>query len=342
MTAPIRLAIFGLGRWGEHLVRNFLALPEARVVAVIDPQAEALARLQDQFGLPDSVQGLTDWRAAMDLPGLEAVAIATPAATHYPLIKTALERHLHVLTEKPMTLTVAECQELCTLAAQHQLQLVVDHTYLFHPAVKAAKQVFVENRLGCLRYGYAARTHLGPVRSDVDALWDLVIHDIAILNFWLEAVPVQVAAWGNAWLQPQPQPLFPTGLADVGWVRLVYPNQFEATLHVSWLNADKQRRLGVVGDQGTLVFDELAPNRLTLYQGAIQGEAAPFLPSGVAPLPLPDDRTQPLTQVCKHFLARIQGQAEPEVSGGAIATHLVKTLTALSQSLQTGGTLISL
>ncbi|MBD0335247.1 MAG: Gfo/Idh/MocA family oxidoreductase [Cyanobacteria bacterium Co-bin13] len=342
MTAPLRLAVFGLGRWGGHLVRNFLALPGVEVVAVVDSQAEVLARLQDQLELPESVQGLTDWQAAMELPGLEAVAIATPAATHYSLIKAALERSLHVLTEKPMTLSVKEGQELYALAAQHQRQLLVDHTYLFHPVVRAAKQVFLENRLGNLRYGYAARTNLGPVRSDVDALWDLAIHDIAMLNFWLAETPAQAAAWGSAWLQPQAQPLFSTGLVDVGWVRLVYPSQFEATLHVSWLNADKQRRLGVVGERGTLVFDELAQNSLTLYQGALQSETAPFSPTAITPMPLLVEGGEPLAQVCRHFLACIQGQQESEVSAGVTATSLVQILTALTQSLQNGGTLVSL
>jgi predicted dehydrogenase len=342
MTASVRLAVFGLGHWGGHLVRNFLELPGAELVAIVDPQAEALAQMQARQKLPEQVQGFTDWQTAMALPGLEAVAIATPAATHYPLVKAALEHRLHVLVEKPMALTVAECQEISALAAQQQRQLVVDHTYLFHPCVRAAKQVFTQHQLGQIRYGYASRTHFGPVRFDVDALWDLAIHDIAILNYWLEETPSQVAAWGNAWLQPQPQPQFPAGLADAGWARLIYPSQFEATLHVSWINADRQRRLGVVGERGTLVFDEGSKSFLTYYLKEPLSEASPLRPVQVDPIRLPHDYTPPLSRVCQHFLARIQGQAEPETSGGALATQLVKILTALSQSLQSGGSLISL
>lgn len=336
MAPPLRLAVLGLGRWGSHLLRNFLALPEVSLVAVVDPSPAALARARSQFELPAAVQCLTDWQALWELPGLEAVAIATPATTHYPLVKAALEHHLHVLVEKPMTLEPQSCAQLCALAAQQQRQLVVDHTYLFHPAVAAAQQVLQAQRLGSLRYGYAARTHLGPVRDDVDALWDLAIHDIAILNLWLGAAPSQVIAGGSVWLQPQPRPQFPAGLADMAWAQLTYPNQFQALVQVSWANSDKQRRLAVVGEAGTLVFDELAKDALVLYQGEFERPAPPFVPVGPQPVPLPVEPAEPLAAVCRYFLDCIRQRAVNTRSSGQVATELVKTLAALSQSLQQG------
>ncbi len=110
------------------------------------------------------------------------------------LIKDALKQGYHVLAEKPLTLNPAECQELCQLAEQQHSILMVDHTYLFHPAVEQGQAVVQAGKLGDLRYGYATRTHLGPVRQDVDALWDLAIHDIAIFNNWLGQIPVKVQA----------------------------------------------------------------------------------------------------------------------------------------------------
>ncbi|HEY9880229.1 MAG TPA: Gfo/Idh/MocA family oxidoreductase [Leptolyngbyaceae cyanobacterium] len=341
MSEPLRLAVLGLGRWGVHLLRNFLALPGAEVVAVADFHPETLARVQAQFSL-NQVQCFVEAEETLTLPGLQAVAIATPAATHYPLIKSALQRGLHVLTEKPMTLNVHEGQELCELAAQNGCQLMVDHTYLFHPAVKAGKHVFQEQQLGTLRYGYAARTNLGPVRYDVDALWDLAIHDIAIFNFWLAESPVQVSAWGLPWLQPQPRHHFPQGLADMGWVRLVYPGGFETTIHVSWLNPDKQRRLGVVGEQGTLVFDELAKDVLTLHRGLVRGDEPHFQPASIEAIALPVENVEPLAQVCRHFLDCVREGTPSPVSSGAIANTLVKILAALSQSLQNDGSRVPL
>jgi predicted dehydrogenase len=169
-----------------------------------------------------------------------------------------------VLAEKPLTLKLSESQALCDLAQQQQRQLVIDHTYLFHPVVETGQQVIAKGKLGDLRYGYAARTHLEPVRPDVDALWDLAIHDIAIFNTWLGQTPIQVQATGTVWLQPDREfetdriqdltPISNSGLSDIVMATLTYPNGFRAFLHLCWLNPDKQRRLGVVGSEGTLIF----------------------------------------------------------------------------------------
>ncbi|HEY9798883.1 MAG TPA: Gfo/Idh/MocA family oxidoreductase [Leptolyngbyaceae cyanobacterium] len=196
-----KIAIIGVGRWGVHLLRNFLAHPQADVVAVVDPHPERLAVVKQQFNLAENVLLTTQWSDLQQVPGLTAVAIATPATTHYNLIKDALKGGYHVLAEKPLTLDPSECAELCQLAQNRQLILMVDHTYLFHPAVEEGQAVVQAGKLGELRYGYAARTHLGPVRQDVDALWDLAIHDIAIFNNWLGQVPVSVQATGTVWLQ---------------------------------------------------------------------------------------------------------------------------------------------
>lgn len=342
MDQPTRLAILGLGRWGEHLVRNFLALSEAQVVAVVDPNPDRLNFIRQQVALPDTIQYFDQWLPALALPDLQAVVIATPATTHYALIKIALNRGLHVLTEKPMTLDLTTGEELCQLAKHHQLVLVVDHTYLFHPAVREGRQVIQSGRLGQYRYAYAARTNLGPVRQDVDALWDLAIHDLSILHYWLGHRPQTVAAWGQLWLQPEARPEFPHGLRDLGWLRLTFPNQIPAMIHVSWLNPDKQRRLALVGDQGTLVMDELASQGpLTLYAGQLHDQTGGFQPSPIEAISLPVPTTEPLRQVCRHFLDCIAHRQPSSVTSGELATDLVTVLQAASQSVQQGGIPIS-
>ncbi|MGF1569696.1 MAG: Gfo/Idh/MocA family protein [Nodosilinea sp.] len=335
---PINLALFGLGRWGTHLLRNFLALPQANVIAVVDPNPRRLAQIGQDFSLGDAIQRYTSWQQAMTLPGLEAVVIATPASTHYPMIKVALETGLHVLSEKPMTLASAASAALCRLAKAKRRQLVVDHTYLFHPAVQAGQQLCQQRQLGPLRYAYAARTNLGPVRSDVDALWDLAIHDVAILNHWIGQFPVAVAAWGNAWLQPQAQAAFPSGLRDVGWMRLTYSSQLEAVIHVSWLNPDKQRRLALVGETGTLVFDEMAPDSLILYPGMIAKTSPPFLPNLQPPRVIPLAAVEPLGQMCRHFLACVAENIASTMSSGAMAVGLVELMAATTKAAETGQT----
>ncbi|MGB3293787.1 MAG: Gfo/Idh/MocA family oxidoreductase [Phormidesmis sp.] len=334
-TAPVELALFGVGRWGTHLLRNFLAHPQIRLRAVVEASAERLAAIAPD--LDDSVELITDWRAAMALDGLEGCAIATPAATHYDLIHAALNQGLHVLAEKPLTLDIASAQALCDLACKQRRQLVIDHTYLFHSAVSAGKEAITH--IGPPRYGYATRTHLGPVRRDVDALWDLAIHDISIFNHWLDESPVQVQAQGSSWLQPHVQtPLSPNGLADAVWCRLQYPSGFQATIHLCWANPDKQRRLCVVGDQGTLIFDEMSQaNPLTLQRGDFAEQNSWFIPQNIAIQSIEVPPSEPLRNMCGHFVTCVREGRQSAISSGETGTRLVAVLFALSESMAWNG-----
>ncbi|MDF2388106.1 Gfo/Idh/MocA family oxidoreductase, partial [Nostoc ellipsosporum NOK] len=359
----IKIAVIGVGRWGVHLLRNFLAHPQVSVVAVVDPHPERLAAVKQQFKLEENILLTTQWQDLQQVPELTAVAIATPASTHYALIKDALKQGYHVLAEKPLTLDPGECRELCQLAQQQHLILMVDHTYLFHPAVEQGQAVVQAGKLGDLRYGYASRTHLGPVRQDVDALWDLAIHDIAIFNNWLGQVPVKVQATGTIWLQkegsrewggatavlgsPQVEHValgsgeinhFPSGLADLVWVTLTYPDGFQAYIHLCWLNPDKQRRLVVVGSLGSLIFDEMSPSSpLTLLHGELEIQGNHFLPVNQQREVLELATGEPLQRVCDRFVASILHNTPPEISSGWVGTQLVQILTAVSTSLNQGG-----
>ncbi|MBD2183074.1 Gfo/Idh/MocA family oxidoreductase [Planktothrix sp. FACHB-1355] len=330
----IKVAVLGAGRWGVHLVRNFLENPQALLVAVVDPNLDRLAALRSRYQLDESVVLATNWEQVRELPELEAVAIVTPASTHYNLIADALQQGYHVLAEKPLTLYPDECYELCRLAEQQQRQLVVDHTYLFHPAVIGGQAVMQKGTLGELRYGYAARTHLGPVRQDIDAMWDLAIHDIAIFNSWLGETPSQVQATGNVWLQ--------NGLADLVWVTLTYPSGFQAYIHLCWSNPDKQRRLAVVGSQGTLIFDELlTESPLTVQHGTFEQKGNKFEPINQSREVVNLESGEPLKRVCEHFLSCVSQNAPSTVSSGLVGANLVQILRAMTESLEKGGVPIS-
>ncbi|MFN6559630.1 MAG: Gfo/Idh/MocA family protein [Nostoc sp. ChiSLP01] len=359
MTNQIKIAVIGVGRWGVHLLRNFLAHPQVSVIAVVDPHPERLAAVKQQFSLNENVVLTTQWQDLKQVPGLTAVAIATPATTHYALIQDALQQGYHVLAEKPLTLDPVECRELCQLAEQHHLILMVDHTYLFHPAVERGQTVVQGGKLGDLRYGYATRTHLGPVRQDVDALWDLAIHDIAIFNTWLGQSPVKVQATGTVWLQEggeqrsrgaeekknmnSPQPLSPSApqpqdLADLVWLTLTYPDNFQAYIHLCWLNPDKQRRLGIVGSLGSLIFDEMSRSSpLTLVHGEFEQQGNQFIPVNQSQVMLELEPGEPLQRVCDRFVVSILNNTPPEVSSGWVGTQLVEILAALTVSLREGG-----
>ncbi|MEM9264578.1 MAG: Gfo/Idh/MocA family oxidoreductase [Cyanobacteria bacterium P01_F01_bin.13] len=332
----IQLALMGVGRWGTHLLRNFLAHPQIQVRAVVDPFTEHLATAAATLKLDDSVALLTNWQDALEIDGLEAVAIATPATTHQAIVTAALQRQLHVLCEKPLTLTADTSAALCQLAQQQNRQLFIDHTYLFHPAVTQARANL--GRLGTPRYGYAARTNLGPVRHDVDALWDLAIHDIAIFNHWLDDVPVRVQAQGLNWLQRSE----PTQtLADVVWCRLYYPSGFEATIHLCWANPHKQRQLCMVCDRGSLIFDEMQPDTPLILK---LGHPVPdtFQPTGLDTITLEVPKQEPLATMCAHFVQSIRTNQPSAISSGTVGTTLVAILEALSQSLVQQGMWITL
>ncbi|MBI1242819.1 Gfo/Idh/MocA family protein [Umezakia ovalisporum] len=337
----MKIAVIGIGRWGVHLLRNFLAHPQASVVAVLDPQAERLAAIKQQFNLDENILLTTQWSALQQVPGLTAVAMATPATTHYALIKQALNLGYHVLAEKPLTLDPLECLELCQLAEKQHLILMVDHTYLFHPAVQEGQTVVKVGTLGNLRYGYATRTHLGPVRQDVDALWDLAIHDIAIFNNWLGQIPVKVQATGTVWLQGVGNGEFnhfPSGLADLVWVTLTYPHNFQAYIHLCWGNPDKQRRLAIVGSRGCLIFDEMSPSSpLTLLHGEFERQANQFLPVNQKREVLEFATAEPLQRVCDLFILSIIQNTPPDISSGWVGTTLVQILSGLTTSLNQGG-----
>ncbi|MCU0550955.1 MAG: Gfo/Idh/MocA family oxidoreductase [Leptolyngbya sp. Prado105] len=329
MSEQTAIALFGVGRWGVHLLRNFLQNPRARVVAVVDPCLEQLEAVSNRFELDAFCT--TQWQDVLEMSGLDAVAVTTPATTHSCLITAALKQELHVLAAKPLTLNFEESIQLCRLADQQNRQLVIDHTYLFHSAVLQGRELIQSGKLGNLRYGYSTRSHLSPVRSDVDAMWDLAIHDIAILNFWLNQTPCQVEAKGSTWLQ--------TGLADTVWVTLIYPSGFEARLHLSWLNPDKQRRSSIVGENGSLIFDELASDQLTVQWGRFDEK---FRPIEQRCEVLELQTQEPLQAVCNHFLDCVQQNRTSEISSGWLGAGLVQTLVAISESMQENGKAIDI
>ncbi|WP_392532644.1 Gfo/Idh/MocA family protein [Nostoc sp. C117] len=351
MTNQIKIAVIGVGRWGVHLLRNFLAHPQVSVIAVVDPHSERLAAVKQQFNLDENVVLTTQWDDLKQVPGLKAVAIATPATTHYALIQDALQQGYHVLAEKPLTLDPRECRQLCELAEQHNLILMVDHTYLFHPAVEQGQTVVKAGKLGDLRYGYATRTHLGPVRQDVDALWDLAIHDIAIFNTWLGQLPVKVQATGTVWLQggvgkdagkedigTNFSASSSQGLADLVWLTLTYPDGFQAYIHLCWLNSDKQRRLGIVGSLGSLIFDEMwRSSPLTLIHGEFEQQGNQFIPINQKQEMVELEPGEPLQRVCSSFVVSILNNTPSEISSGWVGTQLVEILAASTLSLSQGG-----
>jgi predicted dehydrogenase len=193
---------------------------------------------------------------------IKTVIIATPVQSHFDLSIQALEANKHILVEKPMATNVQEVEEIGKLARKNNLIAMVGHTFIYNPAVRYVKGIIDSGELGDIRYIYSQRVNLGRIRSDVDALWNLAPHDISIVQYWLnEPMPVSIKRTGMAYVQE--------GIEDVSFLNIHYPKNIMVNIHVSWLDPHKVRRMTVVGSKKMVVYDDLAVNKVTIYDKGI-------------------------------------------------------------------------
>ena len=255
----LRVAQIGVGYWGPNLVRNLMANPrsELRLVADLDADRRDLVS-----SLYPTVRVTGDTEEVFQDPDVGAVVIASPAATHFELARRALESDKHVLVEKPMATTEAEVVELGKIAADRDLVAAAGHTFVYNSAVSYLKTLIDGGDLGEVRYIYSTRVNLGRIRSDVDALWNFAPHDVSIIQYLLgDQAPIAVTRRRMDYVQP--------GIEDVTFLHLEYPNKVMAQIHVSWLDPHKTRRMTVVGTDKMAVYDELAENKIAIYDKGI-------------------------------------------------------------------------
>lgn len=255
----ISVAQIGVGYWGPNLARNLVANPRAelRTVADLDPDRRAfVASLYPTVRVTDA----TDEIFADE--HIDAVVVASPAATHFDLARRALLAGKHVLVEKPMATTEKEVRELGRIAEERGLVAMAGHTFVYNSAVLHLKALIDAGELGSIRYIYSSRVNLGRIRSDVDALWNFAPHDVSIIQFLVDdLMPISVTRRGMDYVQP--------GIEDVTFLHLEYPDRVMAHIHVSWLDPHKVRRMTVVGTEKMVVYDELAENKIAIYDKGI-------------------------------------------------------------------------
>ena len=280
---PVQLALVGTGDWGANLLRNFAALPEARVVAVCDADPGRLARAQATVPAARAVARAEE---LLEVPGIEAIVIAAPAPAHAPLAKLFLDAGKDVYVEKPFTLDVADAEALVALAEAKQRILMVGHLLIHHPAVVRLKAMIDAGELGTVHYVYSQRVNLGKVRKDENALWSFAPHDLSVMLHFLGGEPVDVSARGSAFLQP--------GIEDVVFASLSWADGRMAHAHVSWLDPHKLRRFTVVGSKKMALFDDMEPSeKLKIYdRGVSEADEVPARGAPSDPGALPS-REQP-------------------------------------------------
>ncbi len=243
----IGLAIIGAGYWGPNLVRTALATPAFRLDWLCDLQVE---RARAVLGPYTTVRPTDSYDAVLGDPAVAAVAIATPAATHFDLVRSALEAGKHVLVEKPLTPSVAEGEKLASLALRSGVVLMCDHTYCYTPAVQRIRQLIRSGEIGDVQFIDSVRINLGLVQPDVDVLWDLAPHDLSILDFVLpeDVTPVGVAAHVG-------DPIG-AGRACLAYLSVWLSTGALAHVHVNWLSPTKIRTTVFGGSRRTIVWDD--------------------------------------------------------------------------------------
>jgi len=326
------VGIIGCGYWGPNLIRNFSACPLTEVMAVCDAspaRLEAIGRSFKHLNLVNSVDQL------LELP-IQAVAIATPVSTHFTLAQRCLEAGKHVLIEKPLASTVQESRALIALAQKQGRVLMVDHTYLFSNAVRRIKEIVEQGELGDFYYVDSIRINLGLFRHDVNVVWDLAPHDLAIVDYILERDARSISAWGCGHADPN--------IEDIAYVNVDFGADLLANFHVNWLSPVKVRQMIFAGSKKSLIFNELnATEPIKIYDRGIElGENPEAVHKLLVGYRSGDvwsphiEPGEPLQEVVTHFAEAIR-EERPPFSDGAMGLRVVQLLEAATRSIRAQG-----
>jgi len=334
----LRVAIIGCGYWGQNLLRNFCELEEAEVVRVCDFDARALGRAKRRYPTIDVTQSYAEVLAD---PRVDAVVLATPVSTHYPFAKQALLADKHVLVEKPLAQTTTQVLDLIELAEQRGKTLMVDHTFLYTGAVRRMKSLVDSGEIGQLLYFDSVRISLGLVQSDINVLWDLGPHDLAIMDYLCEQVPVAISATGVKHLN--------TPYENVAYVTVQFEGNFIAHFHLNWMAPVKVRRTLVGGSKKMIVYDDMEnTEKIKVYdKGIVQNvdpERREKMLTGYrnGDMQAPQlETSEALRLMACEFVASIVDKRAP-LSDGQAGYRVVRLLEAAQRSIEDNGRLIFL
>jgi predicted dehydrogenase len=331
---PTRIAILGCGYWGMNYVRMLSELPDSEVVLVCDQRTSRLDEVARRFR---GMALTSDIEEVLERSDVEAVVVCTQASTHRDIAGRALTAGKHLLVEKPLTVSVTEAQELIDLAAEFDRVLLTGHTFIYNQGIKHVRSLITDGALGETYYLYATRTNLGPFRADVNALWDLAPHDIAIFNHLLDDVPESVTAIGARVLG--------NGREDVGFITLRYRGNKLGHIHVSWADPHKVRECVVVGSDRRIAFNDLDPvERVRVFDRGVRFDPGDGATSFGEHLHIREGditspalaATEPLKHLCGHFLHCIR-RGERPLTPGRDGRDVVAVMQAVDASMRMDG-----
>ena len=315
------VCVIGAGYWGKNHIRTLNEL--GYLGGIVESNQETLNRFAEQY--PD-VKGFISLDDALQDDQFSGFTIATPAETHYPLAKQIMEAGKHVLVEKPLTLQEDHAKELVRLSEENNVNLMVGHVLLFHPAIKKIKALIDSGKIGKLQYIYSNRLNLGQVRTEENVFWSLAPHDISIFQYFTETFPEAIHASGSTFLQK--------GIHDSTLTQFKYPNGIEGHIFVSWLHPFKEHRLVVIGSEAMITFEDSSEGKpLNLY--AKKFDMAQGVPEKVdGPVTLIDyEQKMALTEELQYFVDHLDGK-KLNVANGKHALEVMKILIEASQQLE--------
>ena len=341
--SAISVGVIGCGYWGPNLLRNFAENEAARLRWMCDVDAGRLEALGRRY---PSARTTTDCGQLFDDPELTAVVIATPVSTHHAFARRALLAGKHVLVEKPFTANAREAEELIELAERQGLTLMVDHTFLYTGAVRKIKEMVTSGELGELLYFDSVRINLGLFQRDINVVWDLAPHDLAIMDHLIGRRPLSLTATGSCHVE--------RGIENIAYVMLRFPEEFIAHFHFNWLSPVKIRRTLIAGSRKMVVYDDIEPTeKVRVYDKGVTitpGEEATDKEAAYRTLVsyrtgdvwVPKlDSTEALHYVCGEFLAAIREKRRP-LTDGHSGLRVVRLLEAAQQSISQQGRTIKL
>ena len=339
MTATT-IGVIGCGYWGPNLLRNFAENEAAELRWICDTDESRLNAMGRRY---PAARTANDYQKLIADPGLDAVAVVTPVATHYPITKAALLAGKHVLVEKPLTATAREAQELLELAERNRCTLMVDHTFVYTGAVRKMKEILKSGELGDLLYFDSVRINLGLFQRDINVLWDLAPHDLSIMDYLIERQPIGVSALGSCHIEP--------GIENIAYLVMKFADDFIAHFHFNWLAPVKIRRTLIAGARKMILYDDIEPTeKVRIYDKGVtanrfgdrEAEYQTLVSYRTGDVWAPKlDATEALHHVVAEFLDSIRIGRQPLTDGEA-GLRVVRILEAAQQSLKQGGNFVRL
>lgn len=334
----IKVGVIGYGYWGPNLVRNFFEVASTQVVAVSDMREDRLQQVRNRY---PSIETTTDYKQLLENSEIDAIAIATPVSTHFDLAMQALQHGKHVMVEKPMTSSSEQALRLIDEADRRNLTLMVDHTFVYTGAVRKIKEMVATGKLGDIYYYDSTRINLGLFQRDVDVIWDLAVHDLAIMSYVLPCAPCAVAATGIDHITG--------GTENLAYITMFFEENLIAHLNVNWLSPVKVRRTLIGGSKQMIVYDDMEPSeKVKIYdKGITVNGTQDSLYKALVGYRSGDmfapqlDVSEALKLEIEHFADCIRTGAEP-LTGGQAGLQVVRILECASYSMKQRGKLVDL